>query len=320
MTNWAMDARSSLHRLQRLKRMIREVSPDLVHVHCEAGMPALVGAAASAARVTCILSSDAPEVGGKFCRLPGGRLYERYLTPFDDTRELLLKRFPQPDRVSGVRIGFDPLTYRPSWTVQNFRNVFAVSERAFTIGVQVDRLTRKSVRYLVMMLPVLTSIYVGSRLIILGEGPMVDYFKRNATMAGLGHTVRFVGAHADWSGFLGHLDLYLNLERDVRRSSYLLDAQAAGVPIAGFAILRGRALVAESMQRNLVEPQDYESFTKVIWRLIYQSKQRQELAQQGVRWVRDALSPEDMTTSYLDIYAEVLAGRPEPSASRFEAA
>ena len=318
--HWPMTTKSGLRKLGRLWRLISSVNADLVHVHCETGDATIPGLAARLVGVRCVLSSDAPDRNTELPRPLAQRLYDRYLTTSIDTAKRLLTQGVPESRLCRVRIGVDPQKYQPSWTPQEFLRAFDLSEDEFTIGLRVDDLSRKELKQLAHLLPILTAIYAGMRLLIFGEGPSVDYLRRRLNQVKLGEVVRYAGYRAEWLGFLGHLDLFLNLQRDVRQSMHVLDAQAAGVSVAGFDIVKGAGLVAECNRENLVAAQDYDKLASVVRRLIFRPKLRQELTARASRWIGTEFSPADMALSYFEAYAPLIDHGSRSTVSSYKAA
>ena len=305
-THWAMDTQSGPRKLVRLMKLIGGVDPDLVHVHTENEDEAFFGIAARLTGARCVLSSAAPHGKSQLPGLLARRLYDRYMTTSRETVERLLKQGMPASRLCRVAIAVDSLKYQPRWSSEEFWRAFDLAEDEFTIGVRVNDLSRKELKQLVHLAPLLAAIYTGVRFLILGEGPSVDHLRRRFKLVKLDAMVRYASWPADWSSFLGHLDLFLNLKSDVRHSLDVLEAQAAGVPVSGFKIAHGVEFVAESNRENLVAQNDYEALASVVRRLIFRPKLHHELAARATRWVRAEFSPAGMALSYLEAYAQVV--------------
>jgi glycosyltransferase involved in cell wall biosynthesis len=319
-THWAMDTRSGLRKLGRLRKLIGGVNPDLVHVHVETEDEAFLGIAARLAGARCVLSADAPDSKSELPGLLARRLYDRYITTSKETAERLLKQGMPASGLCRVGIAVDSRNYQPRWSTQEFRRAFDLADGEFTIGIRVNDLSRKELKQLMHLVPILAAIYAGVRFLILGEGPSVDHLRRRLKLVKLDTVVRYAGGPADWLSFLGHLDLFLTLKRDVRQSMDVLDAQAAGVPVSGFRIAHGVELLAETNRENLVASNDYEALASVVRRLIFRPKLRHKLAARATRWVDAEFSPAGMALSYLDAYARIVGRGPQSTMPPYTAA
>jgi glycosyltransferase involved in cell wall biosynthesis len=288
-----------------LRRIIKEINPAIVHVHCRRGVGRLSGFAAVLAGTKSIVSRGM--AGGDNLLL--GRVnywfHSRVLASSTFLAEQFISNGLPESKLRMVRSGVDPAVCQPSWSPEKFQREFGLQPNQFVIGVVADFYSHQGHRYLLEALPQIRAAYAGVRVIFIGEGPLEERIKKRIKAQGLESNVQFAGSRTDLLDFLGHFQLLIHPAICEELPLRLLEAQAAGVPVVGFNIDGVKDVVAASDIGNLAGLRDSGEMAAVVQRLMYRPKDRTRLSQITRQWIDAEFSIDDMVASNLVVYEEM---------------
>ena len=226
-----------LHVYPTLRRIMREVKPDVVHLWEEPW--SLVALQA------CLLKGDAPLV-----LEVDQNILKRLPPPFEAIRKFVLRRTDHilarsPDaaavvrakgyrgRISYIGYGVDEATFRPAAQPQ------PTAKRPLQLGY-VGRLVAD--KGLDDALDAMARAHSAVRLAIMGEGPYEPALRERATQLGLVDRVSFQGwgTPAEVARFIQNLDALILLTRATPTTleqfgRVIVEAQSCGVPVIGAA-------------------------------------------------------------------------------------
>jgi glycosyltransferase involved in cell wall biosynthesis len=295
--------------LRGLTRWLREYAPDLVHAHlphatvaCRvaaplAGEPALVA--------TCHELSDWREQ-----RLHPLRLLARaalhhcgvVLAVSEAVRaEIVARDAGLAARTRVLRHGTDLSGFTAVRGMRAAaREVLGYRRGTFVLGV-VGRLdARKGLDLLLEAASRALHRVPGLELLIVGDGAERLRLVALASERGLAARVRFVGEHADVRPYLAAFDLFAAPSRSEGSGVTLMEALAAGVPVAGSPIGGIPEVLAEGAAGWLV-PLTPEAWTEAIVRAARSPGELERLSEAG-RARAGEFSIEHMRDELVDSY------------------
>lgn len=252
-----------LHRpgLRGLPAWLHRHAPTVVHAHGARSALAVAMAAPNAGRPVTVATlhheiEHEPE-GSSSHRLPRS-VYHRFdalLAVSESVRDSLLA---YDDSLSGrVHVVPNGIELDAFADVRGMREsarwLLGYPEHAFVVG-SVARLERcKGIDRLVEAAAQARAHVPGLELLVVGEGSERAALEARAESSGLGEHVRFVGEYADVRPYLAAFDLFAAPSRCEGFGVAVLEALAAGVPVAGAPVGGLPSLLAQGAAGWLVE-------------------------------------------------------------------
>jgi len=289
--------------LFRLRRVLREQQPDLVHLHSRRGADVLGALAAQSADLPVVLSRrvDNPEsrhwVGLKY------RLHDRIIAISQGIADVLAAEGVPPGKLRVVRSSLDPKPWQQPEPRAVFLAEFGLPTDVVTIGVVAQLIERKGHRILFDALRALPD-RARLRVICFGQGPLAETLRREA--ADLGDIVRFAGFRKDLARWVGALDLLVHPALMEGLGISLLQASAAGVPIIACRAGGMPEAVSDGVSGVLVEPGDVAGLASALRTLTDDPALRARLGTQGRARIEREFSVENMVDGNLAVYRELL--------------
>jgi glycosyltransferase involved in cell wall biosynthesis len=297
--------------VRRLAALIRTQQPDLVHLHSRRGVDLWGALAARRAGVPVVLSrrvdnrEPAPWARWKYRRV------DRVVAISEGIRRVLLDEGVPADHVVCVRSAVDTQAYAPdarrdagerAW----FRTEFGLIEGGAALGMAAQFIERKGHRTAIDALPAVLAEHRATRLLLFGQGPLVEPIRQRVASVGLQSRVHFAGFRNDLARVLPQLDLLLHPAEAEGLGVALLQAAACGVPIVA-----GRA---GGLNGELIEPGDAAALARQVCTLLADAPRRAAYGQAGRALVLSEFSIDAMVRGNLAIYREVLRRRGRPAA------
>jgi glycosyltransferase involved in cell wall biosynthesis len=293
--------------LWRLKRILEQERPDLVHLHSRRGADVLGGIAAKLAGVPAILSRrvDNPEPRW-LVKLKYG-LYQRIVTISEGIRHVLLAEGLPPEKVVCVPSAVDTQRYRPGCRNRDwFRTEFELGDNEKTIGMAAQFIPRKGHRTLIEAIPAILKAHPQTRFLLFGQGPEENAIHGLVTRNKLDAHVIFAGFRNDLDQILPCLDLLVHPAFMEGLGVILLQAAACGIPIVA-----GRAggipeIVQDGKNGYLITPGDPVALTEKINHLLANAGLAHQFGQSGRSRVESHFSIDAMVAGNRKIYKAIL--------------
>jgi glycosyltransferase involved in cell wall biosynthesis len=290
--------------LGRLRALIREVKPDVVHLHSRRGSDIWGALAGRLEGVPVVLSRrvDNPEkpwvVKIKY------KLYDEVITISDGIRQVLLAEGVPAEKVNCVLSAVDTEQYKPGRENLNwFRNEFKLQPDTLSIGMVAQFIPRKGHQTLLDALPAVVAQHPQTQVLLFGQGPIRDEIAAQVAASAL------LRAHVQLPGFRKDLDRVLPCLDVLAHPAFmeglgvsLLQAAACGVPLVG-----GRAggipeIIQPGLNGELITPGDTAALTSAINDLLASPKKRAAYGQAGREWVESRFSITSMVQGNLGVY------------------
>lgn len=288
----------------RLWRIVRRVQPTVVHVHSRRGADWFGGIAAGLAGVPAVLSRRVDRDESAWSR-PKYWCYRRIVAISGCIRAQLRAAGVPERKLRIVRSGVLPEAGGPTWPRERFLHEFGLDEDAFVIGVIAQLIPRKGHRYLLDALPAIHAAYVGTRVLLFGEGGLEPRLRELVEQKQLGDVVRFAGFRPDLAEFLGHVDLIVHPATREGLGVSLLEAQAAGVPVVAFRAGGVVEAVNDRVTGTLVAPRDVTGLEQAITHLAWHPQERVKMGAAAREWIGDQFSVAAMVSGNHAVYREV---------------
>lgn len=299
----------------RLRGLIRELDPSLVHVHSRRGADIFGGPAALLAGKPAVLSRrvDRPEsLAGR----PKYWFYRRIIAISGCIHRQLRDAGVPERKLRTVLSGVLPEACEPNWSRQKFLSEFDLADDDFVIAVVAQLIPRKGHRYLVDALPGIRAAFAGTRVLFFGAGAEEERLRDAVARKGHSDIVRFAGYRTDLLDFLGHVQLLVHPATREGLGLSLLEAQAAGIPVVGFRSGGQTEAVDDGVTGTLVPPRDARALAEAISHLIYHPRVRHRMSAAAREWIRDRFGIEQMVDGNISVYNEVLGQSVESGSDR----
>lgn len=147
----------------------------------------------------------------------------------------------------------------------------------------------------------------GLRGLLVGDGPQLADVRAQLKQRGLGDRVALTGFRDDARKLVQCLDLFVLASRSEGTSVALLEAMAAGVPVAVTAVGGNPEIVIDGQTGWVVPSESEEALTAAIRAAVIEPQARQGLARAGRRRFEERFGFERMLASYRAVYRSMCA-------------
>lgn len=144
------------------------------------------------------------------------------------------------------------------------------------------------------------------QLVIVGEGPERDAIRAEAARLGIEHRVHLPGFAAAPERFVGLFDVFALSSHSEQFPISLVEAMAAGRPVAAFAVGDIAAMVADENRGFIVAPGDEAALSEALGRLAHDGKLRAALRKANRAKARACYDEAAMIAAYGRLYASAM--------------
>jgi glycosyltransferase involved in cell wall biosynthesis len=296
--------------ITRLRRVIREKRPDLVHLHSRRGADMLGGIAARLEKVPVILTRRVDNPESRFIARFKYRLYDKVLTISEGIRQVLIAEGVPAGKVECVHSAVDCARYRPECDHAWFNATFGVEPGDRVIGMVAQFIERKGHRHLLVAISELAREFPRLRVLLFGKGPLEAEVAAQVREFGLESRVHFGGFREDLERVLPCLELLAHPAEMEGLGVSLLQAAACAVPIVASAVGGIPEAVRHGENGLLVPPADPAALTAALAELLRDSVKARRLGDAGRRLVEREFSIAAMVEGNLAAYRRQLKVTP----------
>lgn len=296
----------------RLRRLMREWRPDVLHLHSRRGCDTWGAVAGRLDGLPVVLSRRVDNPESRWWAAVKYRLPDHVVTISQGIREVLLGEGVPAERISCVPSAVDTTQYRPGRdALPWFRAEFGLPDDAPTIGMAAQFIDRKGHATLLDALPAVLAQHPQARVLLFGQGPLVEPVRQRVdTDPLLSPRVQLTGFRRDLDRILPCLDVLAHPAFMEGLGVALLQAAACGVPIVG-----GRAggipeIVQPDLNGFLIEPGDVAGLAVALNRLLGSAELRARMGAAGREWVERHFSIDAMVEGNLAVYRRLTEARP----------
>jgi glycosyltransferase involved in cell wall biosynthesis len=290
----------------RISKIIRQVKPDIVHLHSRRGADLMGGLAARRCGVMSVHSrrNENPEPRW-FARYKYG-LFNRVVAISDAIRQALLGYDLDPSKVILVHSAFEPPADLTVATHEELCQRFDLQPEHFVIGVVAQLIERKGHRFLIEALPTVLRQHPNVRVLFFGQGAESARLQQQIDTVGLTAQVKLTGFHKDLMHWLGALDLLVHPALMEGLGVSLLQASSQGIPIIASRAGGIPEAVRDGLNGLLVPPADVTALTEALLKLIPDAALRAQMGAAGKKLVAEEFSVAKMVEGNLAVYRSLL--------------
>jgi len=293
----------------RLRRIIKDVRPDLVHLHSRRGADVLGGIAARWAGVPVILTRRVDNPEPRWWARRKYRLYDRVVTISEGIAAVLRQEGVDAEHITVVRSAVDTERYHPKCDRAWFRESFKLSSAGAVIGMVAQFIERKGHRCLLDALPVILREFPQTQFLLFGKGPLESDITARVLAQNLTNNVRPAGFRDDLHRVLPCLDVLVHPAEMEGLGVSLLQASAAGVPVVATGVGGIPEAVRDGLNGLLIAPNDPPALAEALLTLLRDPVWAKTLGANGRLVMKKEFSISSMVEGNLRVYREVTAGR-----------
>ena len=306
--------------IPRLRRVIAEEQPDLVHCHSRRGADTFGGIAAVWAGIPAVLSRRVDNPERAWQALPKYRLFRKIVAISERIREELITTGVDSRKVVCVRSAVELEPWSGRADPQRFREVTGVELGSgwLVIGVVAQLIKRKGHRDLLAALPAILSGLPERcriRVVFFGQGPLEASLRAEVSRREMDDLVRFAGFVGDLSLVVPGLSLVVHPAIREGLGVILMQAAAAGVPIVATRAGGIPEVVRDGINGLLVSHSDPEALSDAVLRVLGNPELAARLSAGGRELAATEFTVAACVRGNLEVYRSLLRD-PERSMER----
>ena len=296
----------SLTFFRQLKKIIKEESPDLIHLHSRRGADILGGIAAKQCKVPAILSRRVDNPEKHFFVKWKYKLYTHVITISEAIMNVLLSEGVPREKMTCVLSSVDIKKYQQPAPRKEFLKRFQLTENSLCIGMAAQMIERKGHATLFKALPDIVGKFPDIQVLIFGQGPLEAELKTLSSELKLEPHIKFEGFCEDLERWLGNLDILVHPAYKEGLGVALLQAASAGIPIIGGNAGGIPEIVHHEKNGLLFEPGNSDQLKAGLNQLLSNADLRKAYGENGQILVEENFSIDKMVSGNLNIYRNIL--------------
>jgi glycosyltransferase involved in cell wall biosynthesis len=296
--------------LRRLKQLIRERQPDVLHTWLFAANTYGRIAAGPRPQPKIVVSERCVDSWKARWQLWFDRRLISRTDRFIGNSQAVVDFYrnvgvPQ-DRLTVIRNGVET----PADAARSRESVcddLNVPQSARLVGFVGRLAPQKRLKDLIWAFHLLVSVQPDAYFVIVGDGPERAQLEKFAADIPTKGQVRFVGHRDDVDELMGHFDAFWLASDFEGQSNSLMEAMAAGVPVVASDIAPNLELVTHEETGLIVPVGDKATFAMAVDRLLKDSDFAATLAANAQRQMREEFSIDAMVNAHATLYRELAA-------------
>lgn len=314
-----VDKLRRLDQIANFLRAMRRSGPDLIHAHLE--FASILGSVSGKLNGTPVVATlhtlDAPAMGNR--RDMRRWLMYRCLASFADRVICLtqanadialrtgLGRAPIMILPNGVET--DDFDAPPQTDRATLRRQFGISESApLAISVCVLR-PEKGLDRLMKAFPDVARALPGARLLIVGNGPMMEPLKELAAQNGLTGQVHFAGYRMDVADVMRAADVFVLPTIFDAQPTVIMEAMAARLPVIATTTAGIPDMVQDGANGTLVPPDDVPALARALSDMLADPARGRQMGEAGRQRVVAEFSIDQQIARLGDLYDSLISKR-----------
>lgn len=296
----------------RLRRLIAELRPDLVHTWLFAAN-AYGRQAAFACRTPVVIASERCEDPWKgtlerLIDLYLARKTHRIVVNSLGVRDFYLRYGLPAEKMVVIPNGVPPAQPSPV-SRQELLAELGLPEPCYLVGLIGRLWPQKRIKDAVWAADLLKVIRDDVHLLIIGDGPQRDRLRRFRDQCQIQDKVHFLGHRDDVPRILPHLDVLWSTSAYEGQSNAIMEAMAACVPVVATNIPGTRELVEHGVSGFLFSVGDRASLARYTHKLLNDRELARRMGQAAQNRMLEQFSVETMLRRYAQLYRELLQSR-----------
>ena len=224
------------------------------------------------------------------------------VVPSQTLEKIALDVWEQPrERVIRIPNGVDTLAFAKKPRADSLRVVKHAGE--FWVGTLAGL---RPVKQLTMLVEAFAALPDEWHLVILGEGPDKDTIRDRAMSADINHRVHLPGKVADPATAVGLFDIFALSSKSEQFPLSVVEAMAAGVPVAAPDVGDVRNIVADENRGYVCEPNSTTALSKTLKSLAESSELRKTIGEANRKKALAEFDRKGMIERYETLYSSAL--------------
>ena len=302
----------------RLWRLLRVLSPDIVHTRNLSALEGQFVAAAAGirARIHGEHGRDVFDLHGRnrkynLLRKLARPLVRRYIAVSRDLEQWLIDTVGvPPQRVSQIYNGVDSALFHPRKDARNIGPAGFATETGFVIGSAGRMAAVKDypnlVRAFIRLLEIEPSARQRARLVIIGEGIARETCLSLLREANAEHLAWLPGERADVAELMRNMDLFVLPSLGEGISNTILEAMSCGLPIVATRVGGNPELVEDAHNGTLVPVSDPEALAQTLLKYFRSESLAETQGQASRARIESHFSMQAMVQGYLSVYENMI--------------
>ncbi len=317
-----IDPRRDWQSYWRLKRLFREMRPDIVHTHSsKAGILGRAAAHGAGIPVVHTIHGAAFHYGQSRIAYEAYRRAEQwaarrtdhFISVADDmTAEYVAAGVATSERFTTVYSGFDVEPFlHPARTSDDVRREWQIPQGAVVVG-KIGRLfPLKGHEFLIAAAPEILRREPQAYFVLVGDGILRAEYEQRVAAAGMSDRFRFTGLvrPEEIPHLLPGMDILVHTSQWEGLARVLPQALIAGRPVVSFDVGGAREVVLPDVTGCLVPRDDTAGLVEAVCQLVGDPARRAALGAEGRRRFTDQFRYQTMTRRIREVYADVLSRR-----------
>lgn len=286
----------------RLSRILKQTSPDVLHLHTShAHTLGLLAGRLAKVRNIVVTRRMARAITGAFSALKYRRA-DRIVAISEVVQAILIEAGIPERKIALIRSAIDcPEPYPPG----DLRAELGLDSDTPVIGTVATLVEQKGHRCVFEAMRTVKARYPKVRLLVAGEGPLETELRTLAGTLGLEREILFLGFRKDVPKVLNTLDVFVLASLGEGLGVALLEAAWCGLPSVATNVGGVPEIVKEGSTGFLIAPGDSASLAERVTYLLEHPEQRRKLGGNAKTLVREKFSVETMVRRYCDLYRDL---------------
>ncbi|MFK8030311.1 MAG: glycosyltransferase family 4 protein [Gammaproteobacteria bacterium] len=298
----------------RLRKLIKEFQPDVIHLHSRRGADWFGGLAARRfSSIPVILSRRVDNEESVHLVHYKYRLFDRVVTISRAIRSVLEEAGVPPEKLRVVHSAVKTSTWERRWDRLSFAKTFFPesstspdSRKAPVIGMVAQLINRKGHRFVLESIPAIQKSYPNVRLVFFGRGPELARLQMQAEKLGIADVVTFAGFRKDINHWLGCLDVFIHPPLTEGLGVAVLQAAAASLPIVASRVGGVTEIIEDRVNGLLIDPESPEQIAEGVLTLLNDREAALEMGKAAHQKVVEQFSVDAMVEGNIKVYRELL--------------
>ena len=284
-----------------LEKLLRQESPDIVHLHSRRGADVFGALAAHRSGVPSILSRRIDNPVTSIWARQKFHYYDRIICISQGIKNVLASANVDEAKLCVVRSAVDASPWLEIPSREALAAEFGLPQNVLYLGIVAQLIERKGHHILLEALRNMPE-REKMRVLIFGKGPQRETLERLVRDTGLKDIVHFTGFRDDLPRWMGALDILVHPALMEGMGISLLQASAAKVPIVASDVGGIPEAVRHGENGLLVPPNDAVALRAAIRKLVHDPALRKRLGETGRRIVTEEFSIDTMVEGNLSVY------------------
>jgi glycosyltransferase involved in cell wall biosynthesis len=292
----------------RLRQLLVQAQPDVVHCHSRRGADFLGGQAAAMAGIPAVVSRRVDSIEGSAISALRYRPFVQVVAISEHIASVLLAAGMSGRRLIVIRSAVDAKNL-PSAAFRGWLEAeFGIGPGEIAIAIAAQLIRRKGHHFLFEALSDPQSELQQLRLVVFGTGTLEAELKARVANLGLSDRVHFAGFRKDIDRLLPAFDMLAHPATEEGLGVAMLKASAARLPVVAFDVAGAREAVLHEKTGLLVAAGDVRGLRRAIVRLAGDAELRKTLGDAGRKRMLDEFSVREMIDKHMQLYEAIIDG------------